>query len=135
MKIERATAGRAVSAMSLAILLLSVPALASPDFSDVDSDLMRGMEDAIKDLEPVLGAGNISSAQADAEVLRDGLKWVEEYFTAKGGVDDGVAIARDGRAVVAELIANLDAKNIPAAIDSARKTAKNCRSCHEIYKP
>lgn len=121
--------------MFLAALLLSVPALADPDFSDVDSDLMRGMEDAIKDLEPVLGAGNITSARADAEVLRDGLKWVDEYFTAKGGVDDGVAIARDGRALVAELLGNLDANNVQAAIESARKTAKNCRSCHEIYKP
>ena len=135
MRTERMTAGRAVSAMFLAVALLSAPALANPDFSDVDSDLMRGMEDAIKDLEPVLGAGNIASAQADAATLRDGLKWVEDYFTAKGGVDDGVAIARDGRALVTELIGHLDAKNVPAAIESARKTSKNCRSCHEIYKP
>ena len=121
--------------MSLALALLGAPALADPDFSDVDSDLMRGMEDALKDLEPVLGTANITSAQADAEVLREGLKWVEDYFVAKGGVEDGVAIARDGSAVVAELIAHLDQKNVPAAIDSARKVSKNCRSCHEIYKP
>lgn len=121
--------------MLFAVALLGAPALADPDFSDVDSDLMRGMEDALKDLEPVLGTSNITSAQADAEVLRNGLKWVEEYFVAKGGVDDGVAIARDGRAVVAELIGHLDAKNVPAAIDSARKVSKNCRSCHDIYKP
>jgi cytochrome c556 len=135
MTIEPAAAGRAVSVMFLAVALLAAPALADPDFSDVDSDLMRGMEDALKDLEPVLGTSNITSAQADAEVLRDGLKWVEEYFVTKGGVDDGVAIARDGRAVVAELITHLDAKNVSAAIESARNVSKNCRSCHEIYKP
>lgn len=132
---KRATAGRAVGRMFIAVTLLSTPVLAGPDFADVDSDLMRGMDDAIKDLEPVLGAGNIASAQADAEVLRDGLKWVEDYFVAKGGVDDGVAIAREGRAVVAELLGHLDAKNVPAAIEAARNTAKNCRSCHDIYKP
>ena len=135
MQTERATASKAVGVIFLTAVLLSAPALADPDFSDVDSDLMRGMEDAIKDLEPVLGAGNIASAQADAVTLRDGLKWVEEYFAAKGGVDDGVAIARDGRALVSELIGHLDAKNVSAAIESARKTSKNCRSCHEIYKP
>lgn len=116
-------------------MMLSTPALAGPDFADVDSDLMRGMEDAIKDLEPVLGAGNLASAQADAEVLRDGLKWVEEYFVAKGGLDDGVTIARDGRAVVDELLGHLEAKNVAEAIQAARNTAKNCRSCHDIYKP
>lgn len=119
----------------LAVALLATPALASPDFADIDSYLMRGMDDAIKDLEPVLGAGNLASAQSDAEVLRDGLQWVEEYFVAKGGVDDGVTIARRGRAVVAELLGHLDAKNVPAAIEAARNTAKNCRSCHDIYKP
>lgn len=118
-----------------AVALLSTPALAGPDFADVDSDLMRGMDDAIKNLEPVLGAGNLASAHADAEVLRDGLKWVEEYFVAKGGVGDGVTIARQGRAVVAELLGHLDAKDVPAAIEAARNTAKNCRSCHDIYKP
>ena len=119
----------------LAIALLSTSASANPDFGDIDSDLMRGMEDAIKNLEPVLGAGNLTSAQADAEVLRDGLQWVEEYFTAKGGVDDGVAIARDGRAIVTELLGHLAAKDVTSAIQAARDTAKNCRSCHDIYKP
>lgn len=121
--------------MLFAIALLSTSVMAGPDFADVDSDLMRGMDDAIKNLEPVLTAGNIASAHADAEVLRDGLQWVEEYFAAKGGVDDGVKIARDGREVVAALLGHLDAKNVPAAIEAARNTAKNCRSCHDIYKP
>lgn len=118
-----------------AMASLSSAALANPDFADIDSDLMRGMDDAIKDLEPVLGAGNLNSAQADAEILRDGLQWVEEYFVAKGGVDDGVTIAREGRAIVADLLGHLAAKNMPAAIQAARNTAKNCRSCHDIYKP
>lgn len=121
--------------MALAIVLLAKTAIAGPDFNDIDSDLMRGMEDAIKDLEPVLSAGNLASAQADAKVLRDGLQYVEQYFSAKGGVDDGVAIARDGRVIVDELVAHLDAKNASSAIEAARKTAKNCRSCHDIYKP
>jgi len=133
--IRRATAAKAVGKMLFAIALLSSAASANPDFGDVDSDLMRGMEDAIKDLEPVLGAGNLESARADAEVLRDGLKWVEDYFIAKGGVDDGVTIARNGRLIVDELLGHLAAKDVQAAIGSARNAAKNCRSCHDIYKP
>lgn len=121
--------------MVLAMILMTNSVAAGPDFEDIDSDLMRDMDDAIKDLEPVLGAGNFDSAQADAEVLRDGLKYVEEYFAAKGGVDDGTAIARDGRTVVAGLLARLEVKDAAAAIEAARDTAKNCRRCHDIYKP
>jgi hypothetical protein len=135
MTIKTTTTGRAVSAMLCGLALLSTAASATPDFGDIDSDLMRGMEDAIKDLEPVLGAGNLDSALADAEVLRDGLQWVEQYFVTKGGVEDGVTIAQEGRAVVARLLDQLAAKNIPGAIEAARSTAKNCRSCHDIYKP
>src|SRR5689334_11774168 len=135
MTIKTTTAARAVITMLCALAMLSASATANPDFGDIDSDLMRGMEDAIKDLEPVLGAGNLDSAQADAEVLRDGLQWVEQYFVAKGGVEDGVTIAREGRTVVVTLLDQLAAKNIPGAIEAARSTAKNCRSCHNIYKP
>ena len=135
MTMKQTCIGTVVSMTLFGVALLSAPAVAGPDFADIDADLMRGMEDAIKNLEPVLGAGNLTSAQADAEVLRDGLKWTEEYFVAKGGVDDGVTIARQGRAVVDELLAHLNAKDVPAAIEAARNTAKNCRSCHDIYKP
>jgi hypothetical protein len=104
-------------------------------FDDIDDDLMRGMDDAVKDLEPALSAGNIESATADAEILRDGLKWTHDYFTGKGGVDDGVKIAADGQSLVVELQKHLADKNVDAAVTAARQTSKNCRSCHDIYKP
>lgn len=114
---------------------ISAAVAAEPSFNDVDSDLMQGMDNAIKDLEPALSAGNLSSATADAEVLRDGLKWTHDYFTAKGNVEDGVRISADGRSLVVELEKYLAEKNTDSAIDTARRTAKNCRSCHDIYKP
>ena len=44
------------------------------DLKDFDDDLMRDMDTAIKDLEPVLGAKNAMAASGDAELLRDGFK-------------------------------------------------------------
>lgn len=124
----------AIAGMTLAAFMPGTLAWAEIDTSDVDSYLMQDMETALKNLEPVLTAGNGESARADAEVLRDGLQYTHDYFTKKGA-DDGVQIAAEGQATIVRLFAALDGKDLPAAIAAARDTAKNCKACHEIYKP
>lgn len=125
-----ATAGLAL----LALLPIHL-ALADIDTSDVDPYLMQEMEDALKDLEPVLTAGNAESALADAQVLREGLQYTYDYFVAKGNAEDAVRIAAEGQAAVERVFAALEKKDLEAAIVAARETADNCRSCHDIYKP
>jgi hypothetical protein len=104
------------------------------DTSDVDSYLMQDMENALKSLEPSLTVHNGDSAQADAQVLHDGLKYIYDYFVAKEKAPDAVQIAVEGQAAIARVIAALKAKNFDAAIPAARDTAKNCKSYHDIYK-
>ncbi|MDB5986925.1 MAG: hypothetical protein JWR16_1978 [Nevskia sp.] len=111
------------------------PVFAGIDLSDFDDDTMRGMDDANKDLGPALGAGNAEAALADAQVMQDGLKVAEEYFVKKGGADDAVKIAQQGEEWVAAVLAALGKKDFDAATTAARETAKNCRSCHDLYKP
>jgi len=114
-------------------LLLNAQTVATSDIADIDTYLMQDLDTAIKDLEPVLGAGNVDSARADAEILRDGLRWIESYFSAKAGADNAVQIARDGQQLVGSLFEHLDRKDLTAAIDAARATEKNCKRCHDIY--
>ena len=125
----------ALTGMALAALMPNALALADVDTSDVDSYLMQDMENALKNLEPVLVAGNFDSARADAEVLRDGLQYVHDYFVAKGNAEDAVKMASEGQATIARVFAALDGKNLDAAIAAARDTARNCKACHEVYKP
>ena len=105
------------------------------DLSDFDDDSMRDMDDANKDLQPVLGAGNAAAALGDAQLIQGVLKQTEAYFSKKGGTETAVRIARDGEASVAEVIAAVGRRDFDAAAAAARATAKNCRSCHDIYKP
>ncbi len=105
------------------------------DLSDFDDDSMRDMDDANKDLQPVLGAKNAQAALVDAQVIQTVLKETEAYFTKKGGTDNAVKIAQDGEADVATVIAALARNDFDGAAVAARATAKNCRSCHDIYKP
>jgi len=105
------------------------------DLGDFDDDSMRDMDDANKDLQPVLGAKNADAALADAQVIQNVLKQTEAYFTKKGGTDNAVKIARQGEFSVAAVIAALGKSDFDTAAAAARDTAKNCRSCHDIYKP
>jgi hypothetical protein len=121
--------------MTLVAFVPNGLAFAEVDTSDVDSYLMQDMETALEDLEPVLTAGNGESARADAEVLREGLRYTHDYFVNKGNAQDAVKIAAEGQATIVRLFAALDSKDLQAAIAAARDTAKNCKACHDIYKP
>jgi hypothetical protein len=105
------------------------------DLTDFDDDNMRDMDDANKDLQPVLGARNAQAALSDAQVIQNVLKETEAYFTKKGGADDAVKFAQQGEASIAAVIEAVDKSDFDTAAAAARATAKNCRSCHDIYKP
>ncbi len=110
-------------------------AYADIDLSDFDDDSMRDMDDANKDLGPVLGARNGDAALADAQTIQNVLKQAEAYFVKKGGADDAVKLAQQGQASVAAVITAIGKSDFESAAASARDTAKNCRSCHDLYKP
>jgi hypothetical protein len=105
------------------------------DLTDFDDDSMRDMDDANKDLQPVLGAKNADAALADAQVIQNVLRQTEAYFQKKGGTENAVKVAQQGELSVATVIAALGKGDFDGATSAARATAKNCRSCHDIYKP
>lgn len=110
-------------------------AWAAIDLSDFDEYVMRDMDDANKDLGPALGAGNLEAALADAEVLKTGLDWTEDYFVRKGGTDDAVTLAQQGKTSLATVFAAIGRKDLDVATAAAREVGKNCTSCHDLYKP
>ncbi len=110
-------------------------AWAAVDLSDFDEYVMRDMDDANKDLGPALGAGNLEAALADTDVLKTGLDWTEDYFVAKGGTDDAVTLAQQGKTSLATVVAAIGRKDLDAATAAAREVGKNCTSCHDLYKP
>lgn len=110
-------------------------AWAAIDLSDFDEYVMRDMDDANKDLGPALGAGNLEAALADAQVLKTGLDWTEDYFVAKGGTDDAVTLARQGKTSLATVFDAIGRKDLDVATAAAREVGKNCTSCHDLYKP
>jgi hypothetical protein len=121
--------------MGLIAVLGSGVAFAAIDLSDFNDDVMRAMDDAFKDLEPVLGANNATAAKNDIDVLLEGYQWTDDYFVAKGGADDAVKLAKEGRVLIQRADEAIAKKDLIGAAALARETAKNCKSCHDLYKP
>jgi hypothetical protein len=119
--------------LGLGASLIVSPALAI-DLHDYDDDLMRDLERTIKVFEPDIAAKNAQAAKEDAEILLDGFRYTEDYFTKKGK-DDAVAISRDGTKYVDAVMQNIDKGDFEGAVSAARDTTQACKSCHELYKP
>ena len=119
-------------------LLAMVPAaaIAAIDLSDFDDDVMRAMDDAYKDLEPVLSASNVDASRMNIAVLDEGFQWTFEYFTAKQEEGrDALALLAPGRKILAEVQTALDARDFTTAVTKARALHDNCKACHDKYKP
>jgi len=125
---------RIATPIALAALLSGAPVIASIDLHDYDNDLMRDLDKTIKYFEPDLTAQNADAAKEDAQVLLDGFKYTEGYFSKKGA-QDAVEISRKGVKVIGEVLASVDSNNFEAAATAARQTPELCKSCHDLYKP
>ena len=135
MKITKGLVSAGVISVLACTLVLADGVHVDLDLTDFDDDSMRDMDDANKDLQPVLGAKNTEAALQDAQILQIVLKETEGYFTKKGGTENAVKIARQGELSVEAVIAALGKNDFDTAAAAARDTAKNCRACHDIYKP
>jgi hypothetical protein len=105
------------------------------DLADFDDDSMRDMDDANKDLQPVLGARNLDAALGDAQVIQNVLKETETYFAKKGGAEKAVKLAQQGEVSIAAVVEALHNSDFDTAAAAARDATQNCRACHDIYKP
>jgi hypothetical protein len=123
-----------LAASVLSTLAASVLA-AEIDFSDFDDDLMRSMDDAVKELDSNVGGQDAKASLANAAVLQDGLAWAEKYFAAKPEAPLGAGYAREGREHLAALVQAVESGNFDAASNNVRAVVKTCKTCHEAYKP
>jgi hypothetical protein len=115
---------------------ISIAAVAAVNLDAFDGDVMRAMDDAFKDFEPVLGASNAAAAKENLATLKDGYQWALEFFTEQENEGkDGIEILKAGGKLLGEIEAALNKRDFTAAIAKARELQANCKSCHDKYKP
>jgi hypothetical protein len=105
------------------------------DLSDFDDSLMRSMDDAVKELDSNVGGEDANASLANAEVLREGLTWAEQYFASKPLAPRGAGLAREGQEHLARIVQSIEARNFDAAANGVRELVRTCKACHEAYKP
>lgn len=132
---DRGNLVRSALTVSGVIFALSAgPVIAAIDLQDYDNDLMRDLDRTIKYFEPDITAGNREAAKEDSELLLDGFRYTENYFSKKGA-DDAVEISRRGIKLVATVLKSVEQNDFEAAASAAREAPQLCKSCHDIYKP
>jgi cytochrome c556 len=105
------------------------------DLRDYDDELMRDLDRTIKYFEPDIAAKNVEGAKEDAEVLKEGFQYTEDYFSKKPNAGDAVEISQRGLESIASALIALQGADFDKAAAAARDVAGTCRSCHDIYKP
>jgi len=118
----------------MAVITSASMTVAEIDLSDFDDDLMKTMDETNKYLEPDINAKNAKSAREGIDVLQQGLKWTEDYFANKS-IDDAVKLAQKGQQHIGEIRQALDGNDFDKAAAASRELTKNCRACHDLYKP
>ena len=104
------------------------------DFKDYDDDLMRMLDRTIKYFEPDITAKNAEGATEDGEILLDGFKYTEDYFS-KANKADAVQISQEGSALVSLALQLVAKDDFEGAAANAREAIAKCKACHDIYRP
>ena len=123
--------------VTLAALLINFACTAESaelDFKDYDDDLMRMLDKTIKYFEPDITAKNVDGATEDGEILLDGFKYTEDYFS-KVNKADAVQISREGSALVSLALELVAKDDFEGAAANAREAIAKCKACHDIYRP
>lgn len=121
--------------MGMSIIVSAAAAAPTFDFRDYDNDLMRDLDRTIKYFEPDITARNADAAKEDLDLLAEGFRYTEDYFSKKSGADDAVELSRKGAKIIADVRGLIDSADFEAAAAAARETPNVCKSCHDVYKP
>ncbi|HXY57772.1 MAG TPA: hypothetical protein VEH76_04245 [Methylocystis sp.] len=119
----------------MSIIVSAAAAAPTFDFRDYDNDLMRDLDRTIKYFEPDITARNADAAKEDLDLLAEGFRYTEDYFSKKSGADDAVELSRKGAKIIADVRGLIDSADFEAAAAAARETPNVCKSCHDVYKP
>jgi cytochrome c556 len=110
-------------------------AAASLDLSDFNEDIMKDMDDTVKALDSNISAHDVKSAASEAQSIRNGLHWAGDYFAKKGNVEDAVKLAKRGEELADAVGKSVSLNDFEAALASYDLLVRNCRACHDAYKP
>lgn len=100
----------------------------------IDEDYMQVMEDRQKSLTSNLALKNAQAAAEDVKELKDMFAEVEEFYVHKGNADDAVNWSKESRDLAGAIEKYVASSDFDTASQTSATLAKNCKSCHRVYK-
>lgn len=124
---------RAVLVLSLGASLL---AQASSTSSILEFDIwMQKIDRHSQTILTHLKRQNVPAAVADAKELERLYRLMERFYEARGEHDDPLLLSYDGRARAAAVVTQVEQGDFDSAFESAVGIARDCRACHDRFKP
>ena len=101
---------------------------------DVDSDLMRSIDDTAKSLDSEVAQKDGKAALADARSLVETFARVESHYGQKPETADAVGFAHHTQELAAQALKAIAAQDFDAAGEVVNQLTRSCKACHEVYK-
>jgi hypothetical protein len=101
---------------------------------EMDTDWMKAIEDANKNLASNIALKNAKGSAADAKELEELFVKVDAFFVEKGDAHDAVDLSKKSLELTREISRSVSAGDFDAATNSATTLSRTCRSCHTFYK-
>ena len=117
-----------------AVAALALAGAALGEGTDVDGDLMRGVDDTAKSLDSNVAMKDDKAAAADARALVETFARIESHYGEKPDTADAVGFAHRTQELAAQALKAIEAKDFDAAGDAVALLTRSCKNCHEVYK-
>lgn len=123
---------RYATALFAALLVLAGQVM--PAQFEVNSDLMRNIEDTTKSLDSNVSLKDAKAAAAEAKELTALFAQVEDFYARRGDAADAVGFSRKTHDLAEQVLKAVDSGDYDTASTSVIALARSCKSCHEVYK-
>jgi hypothetical protein len=120
-----------VAGSSMSALAIAAQSGATADAA-THKQWMDDASDAQEDFRFALGDKDAKAAGEALTKLESLMAKTEEYWTAKKAAD-GVKLAKDTRALLAQASAAAKAGNLPGASQAFDKMGASCNACHDLH--
>jgi soluble cytochrome b562 len=101
---------------------------------EMDTDWMKAIEDANKNLSSDIALKNTKGALTDTKELEEMFVKVEGFFADKGDAHEAVELTKKSLELTRDIAQSVQAGDFDKATNSATTLSRTCRSCHTFYK-
>ena len=96
---------------------------------------MRTIDEKNQSVQQKIALKDATAATADAVVLQDTFKLVEEFWIHRGDAQDAVDLSKEARERAGDVARALREKDFDRASTEAIKVAETCTTCHRLHRP